>query len=245
MIVLRSLIFNLLFYSATALVVLVGWPALLIGRPAVMWVRRNWIALMLAMTRWVADIQLEIRGGENLPSKPVIFAAKHQSAWETLFLNELLNEPAIVLKRELTRIPIFGAFINGSGMVPIDRSDGVAALKLIVRAARPVIDGGRSILIFPQGTRVAPGDHRPYQPGVFALYRSLRVPVVPIALNSGMYWPRNAFWKRSGTVVVEVLPPIPPGLDRDAFMARLEEVTESTTTRLEAEAARQLGINPP
>ncbi|NQW12512.1 MAG: 1-acyl-sn-glycerol-3-phosphate acyltransferase [Alphaproteobacteria bacterium] len=245
MIVLRSLIFNLLFFSATALVVLLGWPALLVGRPAVMWVRRNWINLMLATTRWVAGIQLEIRGAEHLPSEPVIFAAKHQSAWEALFLNELLNEPAIVLKRELTRIPIFGAFINGSGMVPIDRSDGLAALKLIVRAARPVIDGGRSILIFPQGTRVAPGDHKPYQPGVFALYRTLRVPVVPIALNSGMFWPRNAFWKRPGTVVVEVLPPIPPGLDRDAFIARLEEVIETATTRLEAEAARQLGVSPP
>lgn len=245
MILLRSLLFNLLFYGITVVVTLLGWPSLFMGRPAIMATRRLWINLLLWLTRWVAGIRVEVRGAENLVESPIIAASKHQSAWETLFLDGLLDEPAIILKRELTRIPIFGAFIKGAGMIAIDRSSGVLALKRAVAAARPTVEAGRSMLIFPQGTRVAPGAHIPYQPGVFALYRALALPVVPIALNSGMYWPRNAFLKRPGTIVVEILPAIPPGLGRAEFMARLEETIEGATTRLEAEAAHALGITPP
>lgn len=245
MILIRSLLFNLLFYGTTVVAILLGWPALFLGRPAIMGVRRLWINLLLWQTRWVAGIDVEVRGVENLVKPPIIAASKHQSAWETLFLDGLLDEPAIILKRELTRIPIFGAFVKGAGMIAIDRSSGVMALKRAVAAARPTVEAGRSMLIFPQGTRVAPGAHKTYQPGVFALYRALGLPVVPIALNSGMYWSRNAFLKRPGTIVVEILPAIPPGLRRVEFMARLEAAIESATARLEAEAAQALGVNPP
>lgn len=236
MMFLRSLLFNVLFFGSTTLMALVVWPALFMGRRTITAVRQFWIDWIMWLTRRIAGIRVELRHAERLPAGPALIASKHQSAWETLWFNTVLKDPAIVLKKELTEIPIFGAFIDGAGMVPIDRKAGGAAVKRIVGAARPAIEAGRPVLIFPQGTRVAPGDARAYQPGVYALYRALGVPLVPVALNSGLYWSRNAFTKRPGTILVEVLPPIPPGLDRVDFMARLQEDIETASRRLEAEA---------
>ena len=140
------------------------------------------------------------------------------------------------MKQELVKVPIVGPYMRAMEMIPVDRKAGARALRQMVEDARAAASTGRAILIFPQGTRVAPGAKAPYHPGTAALYVGLGVPVIPVALNSGMYWSRNAFWKRPGKIVVEFLPPIPPGLDRKAFMARLEETLETATARLEAEA---------
>ncbi|GHD50380.1 1-acyl-sn-glycerol-3-phosphate acyltransferase [Thalassobaculum fulvum] len=236
MILVRSLLFNILFYAFTLLVGVFGLPSFLFGRRAVQKVSRFWSGTLVAMARVVAGIDVELRGTEYLPKGAAIVAAKHQSAWETLYFTELLDRPAAVMKQELVRVPIVGPYMRAMEMIPVDRKAGAKALRQMVEDARAAAATGRAILIFPQGTRVAPGTKAPYHPGTAALYVGLGLPVVPVALNSGMYWSRNAFWKRPGRIVVEFLPPIPPGLDRKAFMARLEETLETATDRLEAEA---------
>lgn len=236
MIVVRSTLFNLLFYGFTLLVGVLGLPSFLLGRRAVQRVSRFWSGTLVAMARVVAGIDVELRGTENLPKGAAIVAAKHQSAWETLYFTELLDRPAAVMKEELVRVPVVGPYMRAMEMIPVDRKAGASALRRMVEKAREATAAGRAILIFPQGTRVSPGAKAPYHPGTAALYVGLGLQVIPVALNSGMYWPRNAFWKRPGRIIVEFLPPIPPGLDRKAFMARLEEALESATARLEAEA---------
>lgn len=236
MILVRSVVFNILFYGFTLLVGVFGLPSFLLGQRAVRRVSRFWSGTLVAMARIVAGIDVDLRGTENLPNGAAIVAAKHQSAWETLYFTELLDRPAAVMKEELVKVPIVGPYMRAMDMIPVNRKAGARALRRMVEKAREAATAGRTILIFPQGTRVAPGVSAPYHPGTAALYVGLDLPVIPVALNSGMYWSRNAFWKRPGRVVVEFLPAIPPGLDRKAFMARLEDALESATARLEAEA---------
>ncbi|MGB8274798.1 MAG: lysophospholipid acyltransferase family protein, partial [Alphaproteobacteria bacterium] len=166
-----------------------------------------------------------------------VLAVKHQSAFETLALPLILGDPAFVVKRELFAIPLFGWFLARLGMIAIDRKAGAAALKSIVRRAKRALATGRHVVIFPEGTRVALHAKRPYHAGVAALYAMAGAPVVPVALDSGLYWRRRGFLKRPGRVVIEFLPPIAPGLDRDAFMAELQSRIEGATKRLVAEAA--------
>lgn len=236
MIVVRSLLFNVLMISFTLAVGVIGLPCFLIGRRAVVAVSRFWSGGLVAMARVVAGIDVDLRGVENLPQGAAIVAAKHQSAWETLYFTELLDGPAAVLKEELVKAPVIGPYMRAMDMIPVDRKAGASALRRMVEMARQAAAKGRPILIFPQGTRVAPGVQAPYHPGTAALYAGLGLPVIPVALNSGLYWSRNSFWKRPGKIVVEFLPAIPPGLDRRAFMARLQETLETATARLEAEA---------
>ena len=168
----------------------------------------------------------------NLPDGPVIIASKHQSSWETLAFARLFPDSAIVLKRELLFIPIVGWAMARAGNIAVARGDGASALRGLVKQAKAVIADGRSILIFPEGTRVAIGAEHPYQVGTAALYRQLGVPVVPVALNSGLFWGRRQFVKRPGVIDVEILPPIAPGLRREAFMTTLRERIEVATERL-------------
>ncbi|MEQ8395309.1 lysophospholipid acyltransferase family protein [Thalassobaculum sp.] len=236
MILVRGVLFNLLFFGFTLVLGLAGMPAFLFGTRPVLAIARFWSRSVLALARVVAGIDVELRGAENLPKGAAIVAAKHQSAWETLYFTELLDAPAAVLKQELVRAPIVGPYFRALNMIPVDRKAGAAALRQMVEGGRAAVAAGRPILIFPQGTRVAPGTKAPYHPGTAALYTGLDLPVIPVALNSGMYWSRNAFWKTPGRIIVEVLPAIPPGLNRKAFMARLEETLETATARLEEEA---------
>ena len=163
---------------------------------------------------------------------------KHQSAWDTIALLSICDMPAVVLKRELTWIPLYGWYIMAMRMIPIDRSAGAKALKDMVRRAKAAAAEGRSVLIFPQGTRVAVGDKVPYQPGVAALYGQLGLPCVPVALNSGLVWPRRAFRGRRARSRSNSCPPIPPGLRREPFMNTLEAQIEAASDALAAVASR-------
>lgn len=242
---LRSIGFAIAFYSANLVMTLLLSPSLLLPFRVVLAAEQTWLRTVLWVIRVAIGISVETRGRENLPDRPVILAVKHQSAWDTLGLSRLHTEAAIVLKRELTWIPFWGWYLIRMGMIPIDRARGTAALRDLVAAAKRRIDAGRSVLIFPQGTRTPPGAKRPYLPGVAALYTALDVPVVPVALNSGMFWPRRRFIKWPGIVTVEYLAPIAPGLPRREFMKELETRIESATARLEAEAARRFPWLPP
>ncbi|MGE0719894.1 MAG: lysophospholipid acyltransferase family protein [Alphaproteobacteria bacterium] len=232
----RSILFNLLFFGWTIALGLVSWPAALLPRPAVVAVYDLWRRGVAVITRAAAGIGQRWIGLDRLPSGPVIFAAKHQSAWDTIEMPARLGHVAVVIKRELLWLPVYGWLARRYGVIAVDREAGGKALRRMLADAKAMADGGRSILIYPQGTRAAPGVSLPYQPGVAALYAHLGLPVVPVALNSGCFWGRRAFRKRPGTIVVELLPAIPPGLGRREFMARLEAATEAATDRLVAAA---------
>ena len=233
---LRSLIFNVLFFGWTMLLSVIGLPLLALPRPLTVGYARLWLRGTLAMLARVVGLSHELRGAALLPAGPAILAVKHQSAWETLALNLLFPDPAFVLKRELYWSPFFGWYLAHSGQIALDRSAGAGAMKKMLRLAKQVAAAGRRIVIFPEGTRVAPGETRTYQPGIAGLYGALGLPVVPVALNSGVFWRRRGFVKRPGTIVVEVLPAIPPGLKRDEFMQRLESAIETATAKLVDEA---------
>lgn len=242
MLYLRALLFNLLSWLIFVMLGLLYLPLLLIpgraGERIMMTAGTIWSRLMLGLTAVVVGLDYEVRGRSNIPTTPAIFAIKHQSAWDTLAVASLLPAPVVVLKRELFWIPLYGWYARRAGMIAIDRSAGASALRRMLRAGRAALAKGRSIVIFPQGTRTSPaslgGAAKPYQPGVAALYGDLAVPVVPVALNSGIFWSRRAFCKYPGRIVVEFLPPIPPGLNKRDFLLRLENVIETATARLES-----------
>jgi len=229
---LHSLAFNAGWYAASTIIAIAGAPVLLMPRRAVLAWARVWIAVVLWWLRVTCGLSHRLRGLENLPAGPVIIACKHQSSWETLSFTLLFDDIAIVLKRELLFIPIVGWAMARAGNIAVARGDGASALRGLVKQAKAAIAEGRSIVIFPEGTRVAPGDQGPYQVGTAALYRQLGVPVVPVALNSGLFWGRRQWVKRPGVITMEVLAAIPPGLARDAFMTTLRDRIETATARL-------------
>jgi 1-acyl-sn-glycerol-3-phosphate acyltransferase len=232
MLVLRSALFNVLFFGWTAICCLaIVWTPLLPHRGMMACIRVYLHSLVL-LERVVLGLRYRVIGADKVPSAPVIVAAKHQSAWETMKLHLLLDDPAIVIKAELSRIPLWGWYAARAGMIAVERGSGMRAVAGMIDGARKRLAEGRPIAIFPQGTRVSPGVWMPYRIGIFALYEGLGVPVVPMALNSGVFWPRRAFRKRPGTVTVSFLDPIPPGLDRETFMQRLTEALEGESDRL-------------
>ncbi|WP_340316588.1 lysophospholipid acyltransferase family protein [Rhizorhabdus argentea] len=216
---LRSALFALIFYPGTLIAVLSAFPLV----PAGSRVLRRHAMLWGGFHRWCARLLLGIRTrieGE-VPSGPYLFAAKHQSMFETLDLLVIIDDPAVVLKRELADMPLFGQVARRAGVIPVDRSGSAKALRRMMRAAIDARDSGRSILIFPEGTRVAPGEQPALQPGFAGLYKQLKIPVVPIALDSGRLWGRNRFLKRPGVVTMRFGEPIPPGLPRVEIEARV------------------------
>ena len=233
---LRSLLFGIAFALTTVLMSLLGLPILVLPYRLLRSYKQLWLRMVLWQIHVFIGIDFEERGREKIPAGPVIFAVKHQSAWDTLGPSYVHPDMVFVLKRELTWVPAWGWYLIRMGMIPIDRAKGIAALKRLVVRARKAVAGNRSILIFPQGTRTAPGAERPYLPGVAALYAGLAVPVVPVALNSGLFWPRRKLFKWPGTITLEYLDAIGPGLDRKTFMRTLAERIEPATARLEAEA---------
>ena len=228
MIQLRSALFLLWFLAVTTILSLIFLPVLLLPRGATIWLARVWSRVTFFGLKLFAGIDWEIRG--LAPKGPVLVAAKHMSMWDTLALYLALEAPGIVLKRELLRIPFYGWFLWKATAIPIDRASGASALRKMGQAAKAVLADGRPILIFPEGTRKQPGDAPDYKPGVAGLYGMLGVACVPVALNSGAYW--TGFIKRPGTIVLEFLPAIPPGLKRAEFMALLEQRIETATAAI-------------
>ncbi|MEE9250771.1 MAG: lysophospholipid acyltransferase family protein [Alphaproteobacteria bacterium] len=234
--VFRSFLFNAAFYLWTAVLLVVLLPLLAAPQNVVLRAVSWWSESIVRLLRVTAGVRFEVRGREHIPEEPAIIASKHQSAWDTLIFFLLLPRPTVVTKKELFLIPFYSWFVWRTGMIGVDRAGGAEALKSMVRRAAAALKAGRSVIIFPEGTRTAPGTHRPYLPGVAALYGHLKVPVVPVAVNSGLFWGRRTFVKRPGTILLQFLPAIPPGLARDDFMAELERRIETATARLEAEA---------
>jgi 1-acyl-sn-glycerol-3-phosphate acyltransferase len=235
-IVLRSLIFAVVFYLGTALLLVLGSPLLLAPRAWAMAGLRVHARWSLAALRVIVGTSIEVRGAERLPPAPYLVAAKHQSTWDTFALVPLFHDPALVMKAELALIPLYGWFSAKFDHILVRRGRAAVALRTMLRDARARAAQGREILIFPEGTRRQPGDPPDYKPGVVALYEALALPCVPIALNSGLYWPRRQLWRYPGTIVVEILEPLPPGMARAAFKAALIERIEAASDQLLQEA---------
>jgi len=236
----RSVAFNLCLWLWTLLMLLAALPWLALPPRWMLAHSRAWMRGVQLLLSRIVGLEYEVRGREHA-NAVAIFAFRHQSAWETLAIHLLLDGAAIALKRELTQIPLFGWCLTHAGMIRIDREGGARALRGLIEDGRAALARGAPIVIFPEGTRVPPGERRPYHPGVAALYRHLDCRVVPVALNSGVFWARRSFVKRPGRIVVEFLAPIEPGLERKAFMAELERRLETATERLDADARRQIG----
>ncbi len=245
MLVLRSLIFNVLFYAN-----LIGWmiialPFLPLPRRHFVGVAKNWARTSIWLMRVVVGTKVEFRGRERIPKGGLILASKHQSLWETFALFPEMEDGAFILKHELTWIPLFGWYLWKQDMVPVDRSGGSAALSKMNARAREVIAAGRQIIMFPEGTRRPAGAEPAYKYGIVHLYATTGAPCLPVALNSGVYWPRRKFLRRPGTIVVEFLEPIPPGLSRAEFYDTLQRRIEEGSDRLLAEAIAETGYVPP
>ncbi len=236
MIILRSLLFNVLFFGYTAMTALWLTPRLLARDADIKPQVKRWAGGVLWLLDHVAGITYSLRGVEHIPEGGALIAAKHQSAWDTMMFHCFVSRPIYVTKQEVTRIPFYGAVARGIGSISIDRAGGAKALKGLIRDCRAALEDGHQVIIFPEGTRAAPGTSLPYQPGVAAIYKQTGFPVVPVALTSGLFWGRRDFFKRPGCIVVEFLPPIQPGLDRKDFLTELETRVENATAALIAEA---------
>jgi len=236
----RSVLYNVFYVAFTLACSLLFLPYLVLPVRFPAWALHLWAGGLIWGARLICGIRWRVEGLENLPDGPCIIAAKHQSAWETLFFPMLLGDVVYVLKKELLRIPFVGWYMAKSGMIAVDRTAGASALKIVLREAAKVLEKGRQIVIFPEGTRVAPDADHPYQPGAAALYARFggTVPVIPVALNTGLFWGRRSFIKRPGDVVVRILPPLPRGLDKKTFTAELRK-------RIETESRRLCGLPAP
>jgi 1-acyl-sn-glycerol-3-phosphate acyltransferase len=233
----RSALFNLAMYVASAVICILLLP-LLFG--PMRWGQLAgviWSSAILFLLKIICGLDHRVVGREHLPAGACIVAPKHHSTWETLGIYTLVERRVAVLKRELTWIPLFGWYLLRAGSISIDRKAGPKALRAMLKQARERADvHAARILIFPEGTRTPVGASAPYHPGIAALYSHLNLPVVPVALNSGVFWGRRTFIKWPGTITVEFLEPIPPGLKRDVFMALLRERLETATDRLVSQA---------
>jgi 1-acyl-sn-glycerol-3-phosphate acyltransferase len=235
---LRSIAFATAFYISTVLFLLLGSWLLIAPRSWAMQGLRIHGLFCVFLLRIICGTRLEVRGREKLPQGACLIVAKHQSAWDTFALIPLFADPAIVLKDELKWIPLYGWFCIKFQHILVRRDRAALALKQMLADARDRTSAGRQILIFPEGTRRPPGAEPDYKPGYVALYEGLGAPCVPMALNSGLYWPRRSLARYPGTIIVEFLDPIPPGLPRAEFRRRCQTAIEEATARLIDEAAR-------
>lgn len=228
----RSLLFNVAFYLSTFLQIIFYMPLLLMPRHYIWIVVRSWAASTHFLLKWICGIEHEIVGFEKVPKGGVIIASKHQSAWETFTIAAMMPDPTFVLKRELQWIPLFGWYTMKARLMPVNRGARQAALEQIAQIGRERMKENRQIVIYPEGTRRAVGAEPTYKYGVAHLYGELDVPCVPVALNSGLYWPRRSLRFTPGKVRMEFLDPILPGMEKLAFLKHLQNEIETATARL-------------
>jgi 1-acyl-sn-glycerol-3-phosphate acyltransferase len=235
---LRSLLFNVLFYAVLVFWAIVALPTFLMPPRAMLTIAGWWANSTLFLMRVICNIKVEFRGVEKIPKGPLVIASKHQSFWETFTLLGFFDRPIFILKRQLIYIPVFGQFLTKTGMIAIDRSAGVKALLDMTRRARDAVRSGCQLVIFPEGTRRAPGARPDYKTGFAQIYSACGVQCLPVALNSGLFWPRRTFMRYPGTLVVEFLDPLPPGLPKDEYITRVRNAIEEATGRI-VEAGRR------
>lgn len=244
MLALRSLAFNAAFYLSLIVQMIVWTPFYFLAPRRYAWfVPRFWARSSLKLQEWLVGNEIRIEGEENLPDGPFILAPKHQSFWDTIAFFPYLPDPVYILKRELMWIPLFGWYVGRMRMIPIDRGSRSKALKQALEVAKVRMAENRQLIIYPEGTRRPAGAEPAYKWGIAEIYATLGVPVVPVAHVAGLYWPRRRFMRYPGVIRARFLPAIEAGLEKDAFMERLIDETESAADALLVEAAT--GDNPP
>ncbi|MEH6497531.1 MAG: lysophospholipid acyltransferase family protein [Pseudomonas marincola] len=202
------------------------------------WIVRGqtvWSKGILVLMRATCGLKVEVRGTENLPKGRALLACKHQSIFETTAFHWLVEDPAVILKKELLSVPVYGWYCRKTKMIAVDRKGHASALRSMISQAEQALEDERQIIIFPEGTRTAVDDEMPYQPGIAALYTKLDTPVIPVALNTGLFWPRKKFMCRPGVIIIEFLPAIEAGLKRKDFVSKLKQSIDDNTSRLVAE----------
>ena len=240
MLILRSFLFNVAFYANLVFWMIVLLPALALPRRVFIRGAKYWAWTSMWLMRVIVGTRVELRGLDRIPPGGLLVAAKHQSVWETFALLTLFADPAFILKRELMWIPFFGWYTWKGGSVPVNRKGGAQALLRMMTRAKGEIQKGRQSLIFPEGTRRPAGAAPAYKYGIGHLYQHLGAPCLPVALNSGLFWSRRKFLRRPGTIVVEILDIIPPGLPRNAFFKEMQDRIETASDRLVAEGRQEL-----
>lgn len=225
----RSVLFNLYYFTSCAVISIGLTPLVIFGRKTSYFCCRVWNINLIFAAKYIAGIDYEIIG--EIPNKPVIIASKHQSAWETAIFLKLLPKSVYVLKKELTYIPFFGWFMGFGGMIAVNRGGGASALKSLVKDSKTRLAEGYSVVIFPEGTRKEYGAAPDYKSGIAAIYNAADTEIVPVALDSGLYWPKKAFLKKAGRVKMEFLEPIKPGLKKKEFMTLLEDRIETAMNK--------------
>jgi 1-acyl-sn-glycerol-3-phosphate acyltransferase len=233
MLFLRSQLFNIAFYATLILRMIILAPVYFVmPRKKALWVPKSWARSNHWLMRKMVGTTFEIEGLENLLTTGCIFAPKHQSIWDTYALLPWVEDPVYILKRELTWIPLFGWYLMKQNMIPVDRSARGKVIVEMMRRTREEMDNGRQLIIYPEGTRRPPGAEPHYRYGIARIYRDMQVPVVPIAMHPGLFWPRRSTMRYPGHFKIRILPPIEPGLDPDVFFARLTETLEKASDAL-------------
>lgn len=241
MLLIRSLLFNVAFYLNLAFWLLAAMLTMVLPPRFLLRIAQLWGQTSIWLMRVIVGTRCEIVGIENIPPGGIIMAAKHQSTWETFALVTVFRNPVYILKRELTWLPFFGWCLIKLRMIPVDRGARSRALQEVTRRAKVELgQNGRQLMIFPEGTRRPAGAEPAYKYGVTHLYTELGVPCVPVALNAGLFWPRRSLIKRPGTIRVEILPAIPPGLAKMEFHTLLQEQIETASNRLLADGLAEL-----
>lgn len=233
MIAFRSVLFNAVFYLNLIAQMIVFTPLyFLLPRKKAYIVPKNWARSNHWLFEKIVGTTFEIEGLENIPEGSYIFAPKHQSFWDAYALLPWLDDPLYILKRELTWIPLFGWYIKKQRMVPVNRGARGKVMAAVMERTKAEMDTGRQLIIYPEGTRRPPGAPPEYKYGIARLYRDLQVPVLPVVMHPGLFWPRRKFIRQPGHFKVQILPAIPPGMDPDAFLAHLIDVMETASDKL-------------
>lgn len=240
LILVRSIAFNILFYLIIVIYLMAMAPGMVLPGRFILGLAKSWGRTSLRLLRLVCGITVEWKGLDKIPPGPLIVASKHQSVWETFALLPLFADPTFIVKRELMWVPLFGWYMWKAGMIPVDRGARTQALGAMTARARAALSRGRQIIIFPEGTRRAPGAEPTYKFGVAHLHGETGTPCLPIALDSGLVWPRRSFLRHPGTVHVEILDVIPPGLAKEEFFKRLQHDIETATARLIAAGTAEI-----
>ena len=224
----RSAIFYVYLPLSAVAIGFFTWPSLF-RRDWAWWVGRRWNRQAMVALRLICGLKYDISAGEDLPTGGSLIAVKHQAMWETLALAATLEKPVFVLKKEILNVPFFGWWCKACGFIPVDRGAGAAAMRNMIDEAQDRIDAGHQVIIFPEGTRMPPGETGKYHPGIAGLYKALEMPCIPVAHNSGQYWHNTSIIREAGTITVKFLPAIEPGMKRAAFMNELQSRIESAS----------------
>jgi len=230
--VIRSILFYVLLALWTIFMGIICFPYLLVSYQYLRKPVNIWIKGIFKLLQTICNITYEIRGRENIPSYAVIVASKHQSAFETFALFYHINNSIFIHKRQLFLIPIFGQYLKKINMISINRSEGTIAMRKMLKQTKQKIQQGKSIIIFPEGTRKKPGENPDYKTGIAGIYKNLETEVLPVAVNSGQFWPKNIIIKKSGKIIIKFLKLIPSQLEKSEFLKKIESVIEEETNKI-------------